>query len=313
MLIDDFINYIKAEKRYSAHTALNYGRDLERFVRDVCAAAGVPPEEFDPAAVTADDVRSWIIALSEGGLGPSTVNRMTSSVRSFYRWLRMKGVVVVDPMKRIGNQKTPSRLPVYIPESKIDLIDGDHHLLPGDESASDDYTARRNELMVLVFYSTGIRLAELHDIKLGDFSDDLRTLRVTGKGGKERVVPVVGHTASKIGEFTAQFNGGKICFTPEKNLFLNGRGEPMSRSSIYGVVRNYLTQAGVQGKKSPHVLRHTFATHLLNDGADMRDIQELLGHSSLAATQVYTHNSISRLKEVYKTSHPRGKKKDGDR
>lgn len=301
MYIVEFIGYLRAEKRYSEHTVSAYERDIGRFVAYVAGGG----EGFDPSLVATTDVREWIVSLSEQDkLGPASINRMCSSVRAYYRWLRMKGYVETDPMQRVGNLKTPSRLPTYIPESKIDVIEPD-----AAEADENDYAVSRDRLMVLLFYSAGLRLAELAGVRLADFTDDFRQLRVMGKGGKERVVPIVEHTRRKIKEFIDRFNDDKICFAPEKKLFLSSGGIPVSRSTIYNAVRRILGQGGVQGKRSPHVLRHTFATHLLNDGADIRDIQELLGHGSLTATQVYTHNSITRLKEVYKSSHPRGRKK----
>ena len=162
-------------------------------------------------------------------------------------------------------------------------------------------------MIVLRFYACGLRLAELVDIDRGDFSDDFTSLRVRGKGDKERLVPVLEFLREKILHYLTLIEGQNICNSSEKALFLTHKGKRISRMTVYRVVRGELEQSGVQGKKSPHVLRHTFATHLLNGGADMREIQELLGHASLQATQVYTHNSIARLREVYAKAHPREK------
>lgn len=305
-MFEEFIDYLRAERRYSEHTVAAYGRDLQRFAEFAVRSAG--PDSFDPSLVSAADAREWVVSLAEEGIAPSSINRMCSSVRAYYRWLRMKGIVDSDPMQRISNMKTPSRLPTFVPESKIGHLTSESPA--AEEEVGEDYVVCRDRLIVLLFYTTGMRLAELAGMRLADFSDDFRQLRVRGKGGKERVIPVIDYTRLKIKDFISRFKGGEICFAPEKNLFLNSNGRPVSRSTIYNVVRRILGEAGVQGKRSPHVLRHTFATHLLNSGADIRDIQELLGHGSLAATQVYTHNSISRLKEVYSAAHPRGGKKE---
>ncbi len=301
MVIDRFLTYIRAEKRYSEHTALNYGRDIRRFFADT----GIDEADFDPRMVTSDDIRAWIVLLTEGGLSAASVNRMTSSLRSFFKWLRKTEAVEHDPFLRIGSQRTPARLPGYITEAKMGEV-----VLDVERQAEDDsFEAMRNALVIVLFYSTGMRLAELLDIRFDDFSDNFHTLRIRGKGNKERVVPLIEYAAGKVSEYVERIKSEKICESADNFLFLNSRGKPVSRTGIYRVVRGELSRMGVQGKRSPHVLRHTFATHMLNDGADIREIQEMLGHSSLAATQVYTHNSISQLKEAYRGAHPRGRKK----
>ncbi|MCD8172016.1 MAG: tyrosine-type recombinase/integrase [Alistipes sp.] len=302
--MENFLGYLQAEKRYSEHTVSNYRRDISDFIASLDGAA----ECFDPAKVTTDDIRDWITGLSGRGLAPSSVNRMVSALRSFYKYLRSRDIVHKDPMLRISSLRTAKKLPSYIPESvseKLFIRAG------GDTAAGDDtpgYIYDRNALITLLFYSTGIRLAELRNIKPADFSAGFSRLRVMGKGGKERVVPVVDYTRNKLRDFLVKYNGDLVCFSDDKYLFLTVDGDQMRALEIYQAVKGVLEAAGVQGKKSPHVLRHTFATHLLNEGADLRHIQELLGHASLAATQVYTHNSITRLKEVYAASHPRGGK-----
>ncbi len=223
------------------------------------------------------------------------------SVRSLFRWLRATGVVEKNPFLKIPMLRTPTRLPVWIPEKKMGEITA--RLV--EECSSDDPVKRRNALIILLFYSCGIRLAELCGIDAGDISDDFRSLRVHGKGDKTRIVPLPETTSEILKRHTDEISASKIWKRAEKPLFLTEKGEAISRAAVYGVVREGLEAMGVQGKRSPHVLRHTFATHLLDNGADMREIQELLGHSSLAATQVYTHNSIARLKKVYKGAHPR--------
>lgn len=304
MTVDRFIQYIRAEKRYSEHTATAYERDIRRFIGSVRASGSIPAEDFDPAAVTSDDIRDWIVSLSAEGLGATSVNRMVSSLRAYFRWLRKTGAVDKDPFLRVGFQKTPSRLPTYVPEGQMDEL---VRRLEAEEVA-DDFVSQRDTLLVLMFYSTGIRLAELKEIRTGDFSNGFRELKVRGKGNKERVVPVVGRLATKIKLHIAKIKELNICESTDFCLFLTDKGTPLSRTGIYNIVRRELGDSGLQGKRSPHVLRHTFATHMLNDGADIKEIQELLGHSSLSATQVYTHNSITRLKEVYGAAHPRAAK-----
>ncbi|MCD8072209.1 MAG: tyrosine-type recombinase/integrase [Alistipes sp.] len=304
MYSEDFLKYIEAERRYSPHTVAAYRRDVADFRAFLTGVS--TPAELDPSCISTEDIREWITDLSQRGSSPRTINRMVSSLRSYFKYLRSRGILEKDPMLRIKSLKTPKRLPSYIPETSAMALFGGN--LPGADPGpgKNGYGYDRDELIALVFYSTGIRLAELKDIRPEDFSADLSQLRVRGKGGKERVVPVVEYTRNKLREFLVKYKGEGPCNSGGNFLFLTEDGEPLSRMEIYKTVRRLLEKAGVQGKKSPHVLRHTFATHLLNEGADLRHIQELLGHASLAATQVYTHNSIAKLKEVYAATHPRG-------
>ena len=191
--------------------------------------------------------------------------------------------------------------PEFVPESRMTTIVSEC----GPDS--EDFLTERNSLIILMFYACGLRLAELVGIDRSDFSADYTSLRVRGKGDKQRMVPILEFLREKILHYLGLIERQNICISSEKALFLTHKGKRISRSVVYRMVRAELTRAGVQGKKSPHVLRHTFATHLLNGGADMREIQELLGHASLQATQVYTHNSIARLREIYAKAHPREK------
>lgn len=302
-MLNAFLTYLEAERRYSPLTVAAYRRDVGEFFDFL----GVGQDDFRPALVTTDDLRSWIVSLSEERkLSPGTINYKMAAVRSFFKWVRASGIIEKDPCFRLRTLKAPKRLPVWIPEKKMDEIS--KHLF--EQSASDDPIVRRNALTLLLFYSCGVRLAELTGLDAGDISDDFRSLRVHGKGDKTRIVPLPETTAEVLKKHVDEISSRKIWQSEKKPLFLTEKGEAISRGAIYSVVRSELESMGVQGKRSPHVLRHTFATHLLDGGADMREIQELLGHSSLAATQVYTHNSIARLKKVYKGSHPREIVKD---
>ncbi len=298
-MINSFTTYLEAERRYSPGTVRNYRRDIGEFIAYLDLG---DPGDFRPALVTSDDIRGWVVSLSdERKLAPHSVNCKIVSLHSFFKWMRATGIIAKDPCFGIRRLRAPKRLPVWIPEKKMGEITA--HLFDG--CASDDPAERRDALIVLLFYSCGIRLAELAGIDAGDVADDFRSIRVHGKGDKTRVVPLPAPTAAILKRYMDDFFGAKIWISDKKPLFLTEKGEPLSRTAIYNVVRAELERAGVQGKRSPHVLRHTFATHLLDGGADMREIQELLGHTSLAATQVYTHNSIARLKRVYAGAHPR--------
>ena len=297
-MLADFIRYLEAERRYSPLTVRNYRHDIELFL----AWLGISDTDSDLRRVTTEDIREWIIfRTEEGRLSAASINREISSLRSLFRWLLRTGVVSRDVAAPVASLKTSRRLPAFVPESRMSDIVSDC------EQDSDDFTRERNSLIVLLFYACGLRLAELVGIDRRDFSEDYTSLRIRGKGDKERIVPILEFVREKILHYIELIERQNICISPEKALFLTHKGKRISRTEVYRTVRDELEKAGVQGKKSPHVLRHTFATHLLNGGADMREIQELLGHASLQATQVYTHNSIAKLREIYTKAHPREK------
>lgn len=296
------MEYIRSERRYSPHSVEAYRRDISLFL----GFLGVDEDTLEPSAVTVDDVRSWIVSLAGQGLKNTSINRMISSSASMFRYFRKKEIIEKNPFLKISSLKTPEKLPVYIPEGKMERIVDE--LLEQSASAT-QFEERRDALLVLFLYSSGIRLSELISIDRGDFEDGFSKLRVRGKGDKERLVPVVGPLRERIIPYIAMIRAENICKSGEKALFLTKQGQRISRGKVYRIVEGKLGEMGITGKRSPHVLRHTFATHLLNSGADIREIQELLGHDSLQATQVYTHNSIAKLQEVYNTAHPRSGKK----
>ncbi|MDE5691420.1 MAG: tyrosine-type recombinase/integrase [Alistipes sp.] len=298
-MLADFIRYLEAERRYSPLTVRNYRRDVEQFM----AWLGTDDAHFDPREVTVAHVREWMVhRTEEGRIGAATMNRELSSLRTLFRWLHRTGAIDKDVLRPLASLKTSRRLPAFVPESRMSAI------VSECEYDSDEFLTERNSLAVLLFYSCGLRLAELVGIDRDDLSADGSSLRIRGKGDKERMVPLLEEVRDKIGHYLQVIERQKICNSEEKALFLTQQGKRISRTTVYRLVQDELTRAGVQGKKSPHVLRHTFATHLMNGGADMREIQELLGHASLQATQVYTHNSIARLREIYAKAHPREQK-----
>ncbi len=296
-MLADFIRYLEAERRYSPLTVRNYRHDIEQFM----AWCDADDSHFDPRTVSVDDLREWILFRTEQGkLGAASMNRELSSLRSLFRWLLRTGAIEKDVTQKICSLRTPQRLPVFVPESRMSP------LVAECEEESSDFITERNQLIILMLYACGLRLAELIGINRDDFSADYNSLRIRGKGDKTRILPVMEFVREKIFCYLEQIERQNFCKSEEKALFLTCKGERISRTAVYRTVQRALDAAGVQGKKSPHVLRHTFATHLLNGGADMREIQELLGHASLQATQVYTHNSIAKLREVYTKAHPRG-------
>ncbi len=307
-MISRFIRYLEAERRFSPLTVRNYRRDVERFAAWWCThdEQGVrnEPRPFDPRRVEADDISRWIILRSDTEqIKAASMNRELCSLRALFRYLRREGIVDKELFVHIPSLKTPHRLPSFVPESRMKPL-----VEQCMEAAS--FEEERDRLIILLFYATGLRLSELVGINRDDLSADGGALRVRGKGNKERMVPILPFVREKIFAHLDTIRRQQICKCDEKALFLSCRGSRISRSSVYRMVTRVLDEAGVQGKKSPHVLRHTFATHLMNGGADMRAIQELMGHASLQSTQVYTHNSIARLREVYASAHPRSTKKE---
>lgn len=316
-MLSDFIRHLEAERRYSPLTVQNYHRDLTRFATWWAREHDAP---FNPTEVKSDDLRAWIVLRSDRDkVQAASMNRELSSLRSYFRFLHLRGVIDEEPFARIRTLRTPHRLPAFVPESRMQqvLVRCDE---AGEERATDTartdeerFAAERDALIILLLYACGLRLAELIGINREDLTADSTALRVRGKGDKERLVPILPYVKEKILAYLDTISRQQICKNQEKALFLTCQGGRISRSSVYRLVNRILAEAGVQGKKSPHVLRHTFATHLMNHGADMRQIQELMGHASLRSTQVYTHNSIARLREAYASAHPRERGARGTR
>ena len=304
-IVERFLLHITSERRYSPLTVRNYRRDIDEFVEWGEQYSG--KDNFLLQEVQTEDIREWIMYLAESrNLRPSSVNRTVASLRSMYRYLRREEIVERDLFAAISSLRTPQRLPKFVPEGDmVEVVESVlRHLQEGE------WRDRRDALMVLIFYSCGIRLAELAGICDEDFENDYSTLRVRGKGDKERLVPIVPRVAVEIKRFVAKKFPPNICTGREKTLFLSKQATPISRIDVQRSVARLLRECGVKGKCSPHVLRHTFATHLLNDGADMREIQELMGHASLSSTQVYTHNNIAQLQRIYFDAHPRSRGRD---
>ena len=297
-LIDRFLQWLEAERRYSPLTVRNYRRDIGDFL----SWRGVTCDSFEPRDIMREDVEEWIIYLSdERKLKATSVNRTVASLRTLWRWLLHHGHVERDVVSMIRSTKTPRRLPVFVPDSRMtEVIDGIK-----EDLRSGDFVRVRDAVVVVLFYTSGMRLAELHQVNVGDISADFSHIRVLGKGNKERIVPLIAPVQEILKKYCGQKSSQNICIDQKKALILSEKEERLSQRTLQRIVDRVLKASGVQGKTSPHVLRHTFATHLLNMGADLRDIQELLGHSSLKATQVYTHNDVERLKAIYAEAHPR--------
>ena len=298
MLIDEFILWLTAERRYSPLTVRNYRRDVDDFV----AFCGVTHDTFAPNSIKREDIEEWMVYLGEERkLKVTSVNRTMASLRTFWRWMLAHGHVDKDLMKTLHQYKAPKRLPTFVPDGRMEDLLAELR----EDIASDDFERLRDALIILLIYTAGLRLSELVEANTSDIAADYTSLRVMGKGRKERIQPLLGSLGEVLKKYFIQISLQNICTTQKKALILSKKGERISRRTVERIVDRKLKGVGIQGKTSPHVLRHTFATRVLNEGGDLREIQELLGHSSLKATQVYTHLDIERLKHTYAMAHPR--------
>lgn len=293
-MLQAFLDYIKFEKRYSRHTLLSYQTDLESFFSWLHQQYG----ETTVSEISHIYIRSWLASLKDAGLSARSINRKISSLKSFYKYLLRMGELKQSPLQKIVSPKTEKRLPGFVPEKDLALL-FDRVTFP------DNWRGTTERLLLLIFYQTGFRLSELTGLQEAQVNFSGQTLKVLGKGNKERVVPVSPALLEEIKLYVAK-KAEKFPENACARLLVDDKGKPLQPRRIYDAVNHYLGLVTTVEKKSPHVLRHSFATHLMNHGADLNAVKELLGHSSLAATQVYTHNTIEKLKSVYKKAHPRG-------
>ena len=298
MLIDEFIVWLEAERRYSPLTVRNYRRDVDDFV----TFCGLTHNSFNPNDIRRVDVEEWVVYLGEERkLKVTSINRTVASLRTFWRWMLAHNHVDRDIMTTLRQYKPPKRLPTFVPDTRMEDVISELR----EDIASDDVVRLRDALIVLLIYTAGLRLSELVEANVEDLSADYATLRVMGKGRKERIQPLIASLGEVLKKYFIQNSSQNICTGQKKALILSNKGARISRRTVERIVDKKLKGVGIQGKTSPHVLRHTFATRVLNEGGDLREIQELLGHSSLKATQVYTHLDIERLKHTYAMAHPR--------
>jgi len=294
--LDSFCEYLLHEKRYSKHTVTAYKTDISQFV-NYCESAY---EITELKVIKHTIVRSWIVTRMEKHDSPKSINRKISSLRSFFNFLKRKKVVDRNPMLKIVAPKIPKRLPEFIRKENIEkLLD--------NLNEADSYANFRDRLIIELLYSTGIRRAELIPLKSTDVLNSDKLIKVIGKGNKERLIPITLELVNKIKQLVV-LRDEEFPDNQEPYLFLTNKGRPVYPKFIYNVVTKLLSTVSTSKKRSPHILRHSFATHLTNNGADINAIKELLGHANLGATQIYTHNSINKLKEVYSKSHPKAKK-----
>lgn len=291
MLKDSFLKYLRFERNYSPHTVAAYGKDISEFEGYF---AGID-EGLDICAVDADVVRGWMLSLMEQRYTATSVNRKLSSLRTFYRYLLREGKVKADPCARVNGPKKKKPLPVFVREEDM------NRLLDETDFAS-SYEGVRDRMILELFYATGIRLSELIGLETADVDLSAKTIKVTGKRNKQRIVPF-GEELEQ--DLRLYLEARETVGGDGRALFLGKEGQAVSRGTVYRIVKTNLSKVVTLKKRSPHVLRHSFATAMLNNGAELDAVKELLGHASLAATQVYTHTTFEELKKVYEQAHPR--------
>jgi integrase/recombinase XerC len=292
-IIQAFLDHLKFQKRYSQHTLISYENDLRTFSDFVAVQFSEP----DLLKISPTIVRSWLAGLKEKGISSRSINRKISSLKSFYKYQLKEGSLKTSPMTQVISPKVSKRLPQYVEKDDMAVLFKHVEFDPG-------FAGSTQRLMLMLLYYTGIRQAELIGLKEVNVDFYNKNIKVLGKGSKERIIPVSESLLAEIKTYL----GEKIMLEHEVDrtvLLVNERGKRLYPKYVYLQVKRYLAMITTISKKSPHILRHSFATHLTGNGADINAVKELLGHSSLAATQVYTHNNIQKLKDIHKKAHPR--------
>lgn len=295
MVLQSFISYLSLEKNYSLHTVHAYSRDIEAFIL-FCS------DEYELLNIDEVDyslIRGWIVRLVDSDVTNRSINRKIASLKSYYKFLQGIGKIEVNPLAKHRTLKTSKKIEVPFSEEEMQKV-------LSQIQFTNDFEGLRNKLIIELLYTTGIRRAELIGLQMGDVDMSSKLLKVLGKRNKERIVPLLPTTCNL---FATYFEHRKAleAITDEAHVFLLNSGYKLYETLVYRVINKYFSEVSTKVKKSPHILRHTFATHMLNKGADLNSVKELLGHSSLASTQVYTHNSIAELKKVHAKAHPRSK------
>jgi integrase/recombinase XerC len=292
-IIQSFTDYLKFEKRYSQHTIVSYQTDLISFFDFVGIQYGETPLD----QLSHIYIRTWLAALKDEKMTSRTVNRKISTLKSFFKYQVKIGALRQSPMIKIVAPKNEKRLPNFV-------ADKDMKVLFTHVEFPDNWNGKTSRLLMNFFYHTGMRLSEVIQLKKNQIGFSAQNIKVLGKGNKERVIPVSSELMTAIKDYITE-RQAEFPDCDHDTLLVNEKGKPLGPRKVYSLVKSYLSLVTTIEKRSPHVLRHTFATHLMNNGADLNAVKELLGHSSLAATQVYTHNSIEKLKNIYKRAHPK--------
>ena len=288
-----FLDYLKFEKRYSHHTLISYQTDLIGFFDFIVTQFGETPLP----QVTHTFVRSWLASLKDEGLSAKSINRKISTLKSFFKFQVKIGAIRQTPMVKVTAPKVEKRLPNFVADKDIKTL-FEHVEFP------DTWKGQTERLLLIIFYQTGMRLSEAIQLKESNINFSSNSLKVLGKGNKERVIPIQPDLKEALRSYMEK-KKTEFPDAPGNYLLISENGRPLQPRAVYTSVKSYLSLVTTIQKRSPHVLRHSFATHLMNNGADLNAVKELLGHSSLAATQVYTHNTIEKLKNIHKKAHPK--------
>ena len=288
MLQNKFITYLSSEKRFSEHTIKSYSTDLNQFALFLSTEFQIVNQINE---ISFQIIRTWIADLLEKGISPRSVTRKISTLKTYFKFLIRQGMLIENPMVKVVAPKSKKSLPVFIEEDQIASLLNEVQFEKG-------FIGQRNKLIIELFYVTGVRLSELINIKISDVNFISQSIKVLGKRDKERIIPITSSVVNSLNNFLT--NNQQNTY-----LFADLEGKKLYNKLVYRIVNKYIGKISSVNKKSPHILRHTFATHMLNNGADINAIKELLGHANLSATQVYTHNTIEKLKTVYKQAHPR--------
>ncbi len=287
----EFLSFLKYEKRASPHTVVSYENDLNQFSAFLLKEYDLP----NLLGSKFEHIRSWVIALLEDNMSPISVNRKISTLKSLFKYAIKNGLIKVNPTEKLISPKKPKRLPSFIDQKSINK-------LLEEGMFENSFSGQRDALIVETLYQTGIRVSELLGLKVKDISKTDKYIRVLGKRAKFREIPLMPELLERLYLYLKMRNHMEI---DSEYLFVSEKGKQLSSRAVYAIVYTYLSKVTSNDKKSPHILRHTFATHMLNNGADLNLIKEILGHANLSATQIYTHNSFEQLKQIYKQAHPR--------
>ncbi|MBP1667974.1 MAG: integrase [Bacteroidetes bacterium] len=286
--VENFIRYITTLKHYSVHTVTSYKKDLQQFMAFCSLPEGQFPDHHH--------IREWIVDMMSKGIAARSVNRKLSALKSFYHYLVRENILESNPVKKVILPRTDKKLPVFVHEKNMDM-------LLDNINFGDNFEGIRNRLIIEMLYFTGMRVNELTQLKCSDLNLYESSLKVLGKRNKERIIPLIPEMVTTLNEYLTKRS--ELAAENNEYLLLTMKGAKVYNRMAYRIVHQYLTLVTTLDKRSPHVLRHTFATHMLNKGADLNAIKEILGHANLSATEVYTHNTFEKLKKIYKQAHPR--------